>query len=57
MYLIVRESDNIIVGSAVNKPSELDLKSKNRLVYEISNSDFSVDMIGQKLIDFVEDND
>lgn len=52
MFIIVREHDGIIVGSAIN-PINIDEASKNgRIVYEIDDVDFDRSLIGQKLIDY-----
>lgn len=51
MYLLVNE-DNVIVGSAVNKPSESHCSKCGQIVYKIDRRDYSPEMIGQKLVDF-----
>lgn len=51
MYLLVNK-DNIIVGSAVNKPSESHCSACGQIVYKIDRKEYTPDMIGKKLIDF-----
>lgn len=54
MYIIVRASDKVIVGTS-NNPINVDICSRNdRLVYEIDDNDFDKSMLGQKLTDFEE---
>lgn len=51
MYLLVNK-DNIIVGSAINKPSEEHCSKVGQMVYKIDRKDYSPNMIGEKLVDF-----
>ena len=51
MYLLVNK-DNIIVGSAINKPSEEQCSKIGQMVYKIERKDYHPTMIGQKLVDF-----
>ena len=49
MFIIVRKSDNIIVGCA-NSPINLQQAEQNgNVIFEIDDSEFSPDLIGQKL--------
>lgn len=54
MYIIVRHSDSIIMGSATRAVDERDLSKNGYVVYEIENDKFSYDMIGSKLESFDE---
>ena len=56
MYLLVNE-DDIIVGSAMNKPSEAHCSAVGQRVFEIDRREYSPEMIGQKLVDFQLFND
>ena len=51
MYLLVNK-DNIIVGSAVNKPSDEQCSKAGQFVYEIDRKEYSPEMIGRKLVEF-----
>jgi hypothetical protein len=54
MYILVRHSDNIIIGSAT-RPVDVKTASANGYrVFEIANSEFKVEMIGTKLKSFDE---
>jgi hypothetical protein len=52
MFILVRKSDNIIVGCAVNKINTKDSENNGYHVYEIDNNEFHKDMIGKKLQNF-----
>lgn len=54
MYIIVRHSDNIIIGSATRPVDQRDASKNGYKVFEIENSKFSFDMIGSKLESFEE---
>lgn len=54
MYIIVRASDNVIVGTSDNPINIADCSRNNRLVYEIDEKDFDKSMLGQKLENFEE---
>jgi hypothetical protein len=59
MYIIVRHSDNVIIGSATRPVDELLASRNNYRVYEIDDTEFSIDMLGSKLAGFdevVDDN-
>jgi hypothetical protein len=51
MYILVN-SENIIVASSTNKPSEEDCSEKCLAIYKISKGEFSPLLIGKKLEDF-----
>lgn len=49
MFLIVRENDNVIVGSAL-KPIDLnDAQTKGYIVYEVDDSEYTNDLMGSKI--------
>lgn len=52
MYIIVRATDNVIVGSANNPINVKDASASGRRVYEIDDEDFDPSMIGQKITEF-----
>ena len=52
MFILVRVSDNVIVGSAANPVDVKEASKQGRRVYEIDDSDFTVDMIGQKITEY-----
>lgn len=51
MYILVNK-DNIIVGSAFNKPSEFCCSKNMQRIYEIPDSEYNPDMIGSSLVEF-----
>lgn len=54
MYIIVRHSDNIIVGSATRPVDESQASANGYKVFEISDDEFRVELIGSKLASFEE---
>ncbi len=52
MYIIVRATDNMIVGSAINPINTNEASKNNRIVYEIDDKDFDVSLIGKILTDY-----
>lgn len=52
MYILVRQTDNVIVASAINPMSVEDASSKGCLIYEIDDAEFTPDMLGSKLDSF-----
>lgn len=54
MYIIVRHSDNLIVGSATRRVDEKEASKNGYKVFEIDDKEFRVDMIGSKLESFDE---
>lgn len=57
MYIIVRKSDNVIIGTA-SAAVAADADSKTGYTfYEVDDSEFSSSMIGKTLESFEEDND
>lgn len=54
MYIIVRHSDNVIIGSAVRPMDEVQASKNGYKIFEIDDTEFSVSMIGQKLDGFDE---
>lgn len=52
MFLIVRQEDNVIIGSAI-KSINIDDASKNGyIICEIPDEEFSPDLLGRKIEDF-----
>jgi len=51
MYILVNQQ-NIIIGSAHNKPDESISSANGHRIYEIENTEFSPNMIGEVLEDF-----
>ena len=54
MYIMVRASDNMIIGSAVNPINKKTAMDRSYLVYELDNSEYSEDLIGNILENFEE---
>lgn len=52
MFIIVRVIDNVIVGSANSPLNIQELSKQGRRVYEIDDSAFSSDMLGQKIAEY-----
>lgn len=52
MYLIVRQSDNKIIGSAVKEIDEVDASKKGYVIYEIEDDEFTIDMLGNHIEEF-----
>ena len=52
MYIIVRVSDNVIVGCANNPIDNKEASKQGRRVYEIDDVDFHSSMIGQQITEF-----
>lgn len=52
MFILVRVSDNTIVGNANNPVNVHEASRQGRKVYEIDDEDFSPEMIGQKLSEY-----
>lgn len=57
MFLIIRQSDNVIIGSAI-KPIHLESASqKGYIVCEIPDNEFNTQMIGSKIENFEQWDD
>lgn len=57
MFLIVRQSDSVIIGSAI-KPLDVDSSSqKGYIICEIPDEEFNPQMLGSKIEDFQHWND
>jgi hypothetical protein len=54
MYIIVRHSDNIIIGSAVRPVDQESASQNGYKIFQIDDSEFTVEMIGSKLDSFDE---
>lgn len=52
MYILVREIDNIIIGTAIRPINETIAADKGYKVYEIDESEFKPSMLGSKLQKF-----
>lgn len=52
MYILVREIDNIIIGTAAKMIDEMSALNKGYKVYEIQDSEFKPSMLGSKLTGF-----
>lgn len=51
MYILVNK-DNIIVGSAVNKPSVEQCSKNGQRVFHLPNSEYEPEMIGTELVSY-----
>lgn len=49
MYIIVRQLDNVVIGSAINPISIDDASAQGCLVYEIEDSEFTSELLGSTL--------
>jgi len=52
MYILVRVSDNVIVGCANNAISAPEASRQGRRIYEIDDADFDSSMLGQQITEF-----
>jgi hypothetical protein len=52
MYILVRQTDNIIIGTASRLVDEKSAADKGYNVYEIADSEFKASMLGSKLAGF-----
>lgn len=52
MYIIVRTEDNVIVGFVNGNVDAKELKDRERRIFEIDESDFDINLIGQKLEEY-----
>lgn len=51
MFILVN-SENIIVGSAVNMPSEKCCSKRGQKIYQIPDSEYRPDLIGNQLVSY-----
>lgn len=51
MYILVN-SDNIIVGSAVNKPSTISCSKRGQKIFQIPDEEFDPSIIGSELVSY-----
>lgn len=51
MYILVNK-DNVIVGSAFNKPSEACCSKNMQRVFEIPDTEYTPEMIGTKIVSY-----
>jgi hypothetical protein len=52
MYILVRVSDNVIVGSGHNAMNAIEASKQGRRIYEIDDADFDQSMLGQQITEF-----
>lgn len=52
MYILVRQSDNVIVGTAIRPIDELSASKSGCRIYEIDESEFTPEMLGSKLTQY-----
>ncbi len=52
MYILVRVTDNVIVGCANNPVNVQEASKQGRRVYEIDDADFSPEMLGQQITEY-----
>lgn len=57
MYIMVRNRDKLIVGTANSAPTINAQVEQEYTFYEVDESEFSINMIGKTLASFEEDND
>lgn len=49
MFLIVRKTDNVIIGSAIKSINLNDASAKGYEIYEIDDAEFNPEMLGSTL--------
>lgn len=49
MYLIVRQNDNVIIGTAVNTLNVDALSKQGYILCEIPDNEFTLDLLGSKI--------
>lgn len=54
MFIIVRHSDNVIIGNATRQVDEVQMSKNGYKVFEIEDYEFSISMLGMKLESFTE---
>jgi hypothetical protein len=52
MFLIVKQSDNTIIGNAIKPIDISEASKKGYLVFEIDDTEFKADMLGSKIESF-----
>lgn len=52
MYIIVRQKDHVIVGTAVNYIDEVSVSASGCKVYELPDEEFDPSLLGKKLESF-----
>ncbi len=55
MFILVKKTTGVIIGSAINSMNETDCNTRGFTVFEIPDSEFYPDMMGMKLIKFESD--
>lgn len=51
MYILVNEND-VIVGSAMNKPSIVECSKNKQRVFHLPDSEYEPEIIGSKLVSY-----
>lgn len=54
MFILVRHSDNVIIGCATRPVDEAEASRNGNKVFEIDDAEFSITMLGSKLEGFDE---
>jgi hypothetical protein len=57
MFLIVRQSDNVIIGSAIKAINIDEFSKKGYVIFEIPDKEFTPKLIGSKLEEYEHWND
>lgn len=52
MYIIVRQIDNVVIGSAINAMNIDDASKQGYVIYEIDDSEFTPELLGSTLDHF-----
>lgn len=52
MFILVRVKDNVIVGCANNPVNIKEASKQGRRVYEIDDSEFKPEMLGQRITEY-----
>ena len=56
MYILVRQKDNVIVGTAIKPIDEASASKSGCKVYEIADDEFDIKMLGSRLNSFETEN-
>lgn len=55
MYILVRQKDNVIVGTAVKAIDEASASKSGCKVYELPDEEFDISLMGKKLESYERD--
>lgn len=55
MYILVRQEDNVIIGTATRPVDTASASENGYRVYEIDDSEFKEEMLGSKIVDYVKE--